>query len=242
MATPSSCPRPGRPFLDWRTGERLIPGCGTLACPYCGPRRALSTALAIVLARPTASGVVTLRGPPRATDAASVRSAYEEAAAGLRRIAWEMRHGGRCWEHVWVAELTEHLVPHVHVLARTDGADRDGFRRAARAAGLGWADLQPLRHPGRLGRYILKIPLAPLDQDVDDPVRLLRVHLALNGGRLVTATRRFWLDRRGEPARGLRMARVEARRARSTNTRSTKEPRIWRTGWRIPPEDDVPFV
>ncbi|MDP9343005.1 MAG: hypothetical protein M3Q23_13145 [Actinomycetota bacterium] len=176
------------------------------------------------------------------TDTHAIRRAYRATAGGMRRVALEMRRGGRSWEHVWILELSEGLVPNVHVLARADALEPDRFREAATAARLGWADLQRLRYPERMARYVLKLPLAPLDLEVDDPAACLHLHLALNGGRLVTATRRFWLDRHGAQARGLRAARAEARRARKAEGGPSGEPRAWREGWKLPPTDGVPLV
>jgi hypothetical protein len=61
-------------------------------------------------------------------------------------------------------------------------------------AGMRWGDVQTIRHAPILARYILKLPLAPLDLDLDGKV-CMELHLALYGGEarpLVTPVLARW--------------------------------------------------
>jgi hypothetical protein len=206
--------------------------CRRLACPYCGPRLTLSTVKAIELAAPRSSGVVTL--PPDKTPT-SYGALLGSFARVLGSVAESLRVGGSIWEYVWVVELSERLQPNVHFLQRGDGVTSLRFRRALAAAG-GRGDLQPIRHLGRLSRYILKLPLAGLDLQDVDATAAMDLHLLLNGGRLIHASRRFFVDAKGVPLNGVRAARAEARRVGTRGPAPTPEQLVeWRAGWKLPP-------
>jgi hypothetical protein len=207
--------------------------CRRLACPYCGPRITLSTVKAIELAAPRSSGVVTL--PPDKTPT-SYGALLGSFARVLGSVAESLRSGGSIWEYVWVVELSERLQPNVHFLQRGDAVAGLRFRRALAGAG-GRGDLQPIRHLGRLSRYVLKLPLAGLDLPGVDATAAMDLHLLLNGGRLIHASRRFFVDARGVPLNGVRAARAEARQAGTTGPPPTPEELIeWRAGWKLPGE------
>lgn len=205
--------------------------CRRLACPYCGPRITLSTVKAIELAAPRSSGVVTL--PPDKTPSGD-RARLSTFARVLSSVAASLRAGGSIWEYVFVVELSERLQPNVHFLQRGDEVEGPHFRRALAAAG-GRGDLQRIRHLARLSRYVLKLPLAGLDLPGVDAGAAMDLHLLLNGGRLIHASRRFFVDAKGVPLTGVRAARAEARRAGTRGPAPTPEQLVkWRAGWKLP--------
>jgi hypothetical protein len=227
------CPTSTGFWIDRTTGERRPRPCRRLQCSYCGPRLALSTANAIVLATPHSSGVMTSWGPDVPTDAAGLFALFVRAA---NAVAHDLRSEGREWEYCWTLELSETGIPNAHVLAWGDPVTSARFRRAAIDAGMRWGDLQPIRHLPILARYVLKLPLAPLDLGLDGEA-CMALHLALNGGRLVRSSRRFWRNG-GQQLSGLREARVAARKAHKPGRRPTvKELADWRSEWKLPPLD-----
>lgn len=233
MAT-EICPTPTGFWIDRPTGERRLRPCRRLRCPYCGPRLALSTANAIVLAEPHSSAVITTWGPNVPKDPEQLFRVFVQA---VNAVAYDLRSEGREWQHCWTLELSETGIPNAHVLAWGDRVTPARFRRAAIDAGMKWGDLQPIRHLPILARYIVKLALAPLDLGLDGEV-CMALHLALNGGRLVRSSRRFWRNG-GQELSGLREARVAARKAHKPGRRPTPEELAeWRSGWKLPTLDD----
>src|SRR4051794_14620508 len=122
MTAPASCPTPN--------GYRLTPegprprACGRLACPYCGPRKALSTVKAIEMARPIGSAVITLKSAP-----SQDRPRLRAFARVLNATVADLRADGVGWEHVWVLELSPSGLPNAHVLVRGDRVTSLRFRR-----------------------------------------------------------------------------------------------------------------
>jgi hypothetical protein len=150
-------------------------------------------------------------------------------------VAHELRSGGRTWEFVWVAEIGGGGTAHVHLLGWGDPVSGAKFRRAAIKAGMQWAGIERLRHAPSFSKYMLKAALSPLDDPVNGE-RHLAMHLALNGGRLVRSSRKFWRNGAEEPLSGLREARLVARKARPPGRRPTPaELAVWHTGWHMPP-------
>src|SRR4051794_33567008 len=99
MTNPSSCPTP-RGYLLTPDGRKPR-ACGRLACPYCGPRKALSTVRASEMARPHGSAVTTMKDPPTQD-----RPRLRGFAKILNATVADLREEGICWEHVWVLELS----------------------------------------------------------------------------------------------------------------------------------------
>jgi hypothetical protein len=226
-----TCPTPTGFWIDRTTGERRSRPCRRLRCPYCGPRLALSTANAIVLATPHSSAVITTWGPAVPRDPEQLFRVFVRA---VNVIAYDLRSEGREWEYCWTLELSETRIPNAHVLQWGSTVSGARFRRSAIDAGMKWGDLQPIRHLPILARYTLKLPLAPLDLGLDGEA-CMSLHLALNGGRLVRSSRRFWRNGAHETLSGLREARVAARRAHRPGRRPTPEELAeWRGGWKLP--------
>jgi hypothetical protein len=97
---------PNASGLIWemsRTGERRPRVCRSLACEYCGPRLALSTANAIVLAAPEMSAVLTTWGPSVPTEPEALFLLF---ARTVNVVARDLRGDGE-WEYVWTLELSE---------------------------------------------------------------------------------------------------------------------------------------
>jgi hypothetical protein len=186
---------------------------------------------AIVLARPESSAVLTTWGENVPTEPEALFRWFVRAVDAVSRA---LRSNGG-WEHVWVLELSETGIPNAHVLARGQPVGSARFRKAAQEAGMRWGDVQPIRHLPVLARYVLKLPLAPLDLGLDGEA-CMALHLALNGGKLVHSSRRFWRDGTGASLPGLRAARAAARRERDGRGRrpSPEELSAWRGGWGLP--------
>lgn len=233
--TNDTCPTP--------RGHRLTPDgprprpCGRLACGHCGPRVALSTVKAIELTRPHAAGVVTLpalRLPP--TDPARLKA----FARVLGAVAADIRGDGSEWEYAWVLELSKAGIPNAHFFQIGSDVSSLRFRRALARAG-GQGDLQPIRHLRILARYVLKLPLAGLDRPDVDAAAAMDLHLRLNGGFLLHASRRFW--RSGDLVlAGVRAARREARSGSWGPRPSREQLAAWRAVWDLPPGLSRPGV
>jgi hypothetical protein len=231
------CPNAaGAIWVRLPTGERRPRRCGRLSCSYCGPRIALGTAKAIALARPELSAVLTTWGEDVPSEPEALFRIFAEAVNFVTRA---LRSKG-VWEYVWVLELSETRIAHVHVLAWGQRVSSSRFRRAAQEAGMRWGDVQPIRHPPILARYILKLPLAPLDLGLDGEA-CMAAHLSLNGGKLVHSSRRFWRAGVDHPLPGLRAARAAARHlAPPGGRRPTRlELREWRRDWSLPPVGSI---
>jgi len=225
------CPNAtGSTWLDRRTGERKPRACGRLRCPFCGPRLALSTANAIVLAAPSCSAVLTTWGSDLPSEPELLFRLFVKS---VNATAAELRSGGRTWEYCWTLEVSSTGIPNAHVLAWGDPVAPARFSRVAISAGVRWGDVQPIRHLPLLARYVLKLPLAPLDLGLDGEA-CMALHLTLNGGKLLHSSRRFWRNgARGLP--GVRVARAVARRSHRRGRRpSPEELAEWRKGWRLP--------
>lgn len=236
--TPIACPTP--------RGHRLTPqgykaiSCRRLACPYCGPRITLSTVKAIELAHPHTSGVLSL--PTDVARRRGTRLTLRSFAAALSQIARCVRAEGSTFEYCWTVELSQQGSPHVHFLQHGSRIGSDRFRDLAHVASA-YGDVQPIRHLPRMARYVLKLPMAGLDLDLDRPEDVMALHLILNGEALVHATRRFWRDEIGDPLQGLRAARAAARRVSSGGVRPTQaQLQEWRRHWKLPGvRDDFGF-
>jgi hypothetical protein len=227
LVTMHACPTP-RGYRLTPEGRRLRP-CRRLACPYCGPRIALSTVKAIELANPIGSAAVTLRAPPT-EDRARLRA----FARILGAVASDLRGDGFTWEYCWILELSPSGLPNVHVLQRGSPVTSLRFRRALAAAS-GEGDLQPVRHPKILARYCLKLALSGLDVSGIDAAAAMDLHLRLNGGMLLHSSRRFWLDGSGATLPGVVSARARARLAPTGRRPTPEELEEWRAGWKLPP-------
>ncbi len=205
--------------------------CGRLACSYCGARITLSTVKAIELAAPTASGVLNI---PASSLPPGTQAQLRLFATVLGDAARLLRADGLAWEYAWIVELSETGVPHVHFLQHGSKVSGRRFASAVRATSSGWGDLREIQHLARLARYVLKLPLAALDLDPDRPEDLLALHLTLNGGKLLHASRRFWRNAAGEPLPGIRAARVAARTVPKGPRPTQDQLSAWRAGWKLP--------
>ena len=86
----------------------MLRRCGRLRCACCGPRLALSTASAIILAQPHSSGVLTLKTPPPDPTHEQLFGTFARA---LRAISEDIRDDGHTWEHLYVVELSRLVCP-----------------------------------------------------------------------------------------------------------------------------------
>jgi hypothetical protein len=225
----ASCPTPRGHRLT-ADGYRPLP-CRRLSCGWCGPRVALSTVKAIELAAPNASGVLALPLSEMTNGDPSTLRAF---ASTLREVARDLRGRGLSWEYTWIVERSESGTAHVHLLQHGSRVTGPAFAAAARRAGA-WGDLQEIRHPPRVVRYVLKLPLSVLDLGHDRPEDVMALHLMLNGNALLHASRRFWRDSEGSTLRGLRAARAAARTRSGRPAPSREQLAAWRAGWKLPP-------
>ena len=114
-----------------------------------------------------------------------------------------------------VVELSNDGRPHLHVLTREPSVPIKAFAEACAKSGMGWSSIQPVRGPSiGLGKYVFKQILpefgAPLIADRES----LTSFLELNGHRLISTSRSFWLDFDGTILDGSVEAMKAARRHR----------------------------
>jgi hypothetical protein len=181
------------------------------------------------MARPIGSAVVTLKAPPT-EDRARLRA----FARVLGLVASDLRADDLAWEYCWVLELAPSGLPNAHVLQSGSTVSSLRFRRALAGAG-GKGDLQPVRHPKILARYVLKLALAGLDRSDVDAAAAMDLHLRLNGEVLLHSSRKFWADPSGGPLPGVVTARARARLLPRGRRPTPEELAEWRAGWKLPP-------
>ena len=218
VPTPTkTCPTPRGTTMTSAGERRWIP-CGRLVCCFCGPATALRTVSAIRLAAPDRAGYLSL--PPGQLSTPELRaSAPLLLRTAIGRIARDVRLAGKEWQHFSVIELSASGRPHAHFLQRGHQLSPRELRRLAASHDAGWAELAPIRSLPMISRYVLKSPISALDMDPDSATELLARHRELNGGRLATATRRFWRAPGHPEIGGVRAARAIAyRRWRASHT------------------------
>jgi hypothetical protein len=213
MSEPGRCPRRAGLVVRTATGELRPARCSSYVCGWCGPRLALATVEALVLAEPHTSAVLTFRhsladrGRPAEEGFAAFHRSLGSLAAGLRKT-------GHVWEAAWLVELSPRGIPHVHLLQSGTTVPLSVLSHEATAAGFGWARSQPIRHLRTIARYVMKAPLRGLDLGPSAATKVMRQHLELNGGWLIRWTRCFWRAADGSELHGVRRARIDALRLR----------------------------
>jgi hypothetical protein len=170
---------------------------------------ALQTVSAILLSEFDRCGVLSVKEPEHVREP-DVHAVGATTRALMRQLAFEVRARGYAWDHVSTVELSSSRRPHVHFLQRGDPVPAKELQMLASAVGAGWTDMDVVRRPHVIARYILKVPLSGLDLEPSAAAERMADHGALNGWRLVSYTRGFWRDFDGRRLGGVRQARLAA--------------------------------
>ena len=186
------------------------------------------------MAAPHSAAVVTL---PRHSTPEGDRARLRAFASILGAVAADLRADGHVFEYCWVLELSASLRPNVHVLSHGDAVSSARFRAALARVG-GQGDIQPVRHLKIISRYCLKLPLTGLDDPNVDASAAMDLHLSLNGGKLLHASRHFWRDGEAQLA-GVRAARLAVRSQPRGPAPTLEQLAAWRAGWKLPPIGDA---
>jgi hypothetical protein len=162
-------------FVSESTGAIAPAACQTNGCEYCGPRKALATAVAVDMAEPRRRATLTLVG----TSAKQVRSR-------LRRFRYDIRRSGYRWED-WgtIEENPEGTGWHYHGWQWGDYVPTRVVARIADGTGMGRiADMRS--HEPLLGSgvaYAFKAATVYGVKGAEGGVEALGRFLEVNGGR-----------------------------------------------------------
>jgi hypothetical protein len=197
--TYSRCPRrTGEILLSPHTGECRPSYCAANWCPFCCHVRARLIGRALGRAQPDALVTLTMVG-----------DTWVETITRMRALGQTLRRRSPGLALAWTVE-SAFAGRHVHALVHGTVPDRAAWSEYAQRTGMGrQVDVRKVQEtPVRVGGYLMK----GLDKHPS-------LHLRLNGGRAVHASRNYWrVD--GQPVKGMRAAmrasRSPARTARST--------------------------
>lgn len=216
------CPNP-RKYDDPRAdgGVRYEP-CGRSSCTVCAAQKVLTLIKAINLAPLAQSGVVTLPDADLGWTAAA-RLLRSGTNAAFRFVRQET---GIVVPRATIIEVSDAGRVHLHVVTRGRIVSPDLFAHACIAAGLGFADLQRVRYPKTIARYVFKTILPPPGQPlIAEPTALTTFRL-VNAGRLINTRGQFWIDRHGTPlgsaADAVKIVHRDWRRSHPPETSSEK--------------------
>lgn len=219
----SACPnRPSQVVVNTVTGQTVPARCNKLRCPFCLPHEALGVAAALAMAQPTQLLLLTQLG--------STWAGAQRRMNRFREVLRATYTGG--WAY--------HLEPnpdgtgtHAHAWWRGDHLGRRKLSDAARRAQLGeWVSTAEAHLPpaGPSGVPRLTYGLKSVLRQPSNGLHLsgdAEAFLALNGGRLVHATRGYWRDWEGRPLPGLRPAvshaKAQARGGSSWTLRESRD-------------------
>lgn len=194
------------------TGHMIPLRCDRNRCPWCGPRRAIRVATAIEMANPAWGFTLTgldetwaVNHPSLAKVMRSMRDTYQVT------VAWHLEENPRG------------MGCHLHGWGRGARPDEGVLSEMAGRAGLG--QVVAVKSARGYYGYGMKEVTALVEED---DVRVIKPpldrYLDRNGGRLVHASRGFWVDRNGRPT-DLRGALRES--ARRHHGSSSGEPSAW---------------
>jgi hypothetical protein len=191
---PLRCPDPRR-YPDSRASDGIrVEPCRRTSCPTCGLVKVITLLQAICLFPLGQSGVVTLAPDDEGDRLACTKLLRTGTNAAFRSVKAET---GVSVPRATILEVSEVGRVHVHVLTRGPSLSRSLFADACRQAGLGFADLQPVRSPSAITRYLYKSVLPPHGEPFVADGLALETFLALNAGRLINTRGPFWVDRDG---------------------------------------------
>ena len=188
---PHECKRANRPWVDRVTGDVINTGCGSLQCPACLPWRALECARALAYVRPQHQLVL--------TGLATTRPVIIDQMNAFRRT---LRRRLGFWEDAYHVESNPSGIGyHAHVwVPGTVALTYEEVALAAKRAGMGLVleeiTAAPITTESDLPllKYGLKVPLEAPAVDADQVSDRIQHYLDINGGRLVSQTRGFWVD------------------------------------------------
>jgi len=197
------CPRMlGWVLVNTVTGEVKPARCKRLKCPFCVVLEAQSVALAIGLAR-----------PERLVRFSLIGDTWAERRARFKRVRFNIRNAGFSWNDCYHVERNPRGTGyHAHLWQHGDYVPQRDLQRMCLREGMGYPDIRQVQELGRSTSYGLKAALGYGMKGVESSTG--EQYLALNGGRLVHASRGFWRDGEGRAISGIRgavrVARLEA--------------------------------
>lgn len=188
-----------RVIVERPDGSRVLDRCRALTCPSCIHIEIYRVARAIALARPNRRFLLTLVG-----------DSWQTIRRRVNRIREYLADEGVCFEWAWHVEWnpggTGH---HVHAWVRSAVPVSERLlRAAARRAGIGMAWVSPVPWPMGFNAGLLEgvarsaygMKLAHEGDPWSESLSVVQERfLDINGGRLVHASRNFWVDADGTP-------------------------------------------
>ena len=145
-----TCPSPRGTSIT-RAGEVYLIPCSALTCARCGPRLALQTMSAIVLAEPARAGFVSMPSSKLRSEG-DIEQAPKRLRIAMGRTARDLKAAGLEWEHVSVVEISPAGRPHVHFLQHGSAVSSKQLREMLAKHGAGWAELSPMSGGGTVLR------------------------------------------------------------------------------------------
>jgi hypothetical protein len=211
------CPKSGGLWVNADTGERFWDSCKRHSCLVCGPRAAHVTGLAIAVAV-----------PERFVRLSRVGDDWSTIRSRVKRLTYDVRAAGFSWNVAWHVERNPRGTGHhIHAFQWGDFIDQRKLQRLAQKRGMGFPDIRAWHQVGVVGTaYGMK---AATGYGMKGAGESLLDYLAINGGRLVHASRGFWRD---GPTGG-RLSGIDAARAVAVGrVHGPREPGLWRlVGW-----------
>ena len=177
--------------MSLSTGTIVPAACRSNRCGWCGPRNAQAVAGAVALAAPERFGTLTLVGEDWQAIRGRMRRLRYDLGQSVGRLQW-------CWHVEGNPAGTGH---HVHFWQRGDFIPQAELSRMAKRRGCGGVvDIRRWRAtPGRAVGYGVKMTGVFYGIKTSEDAAGMSAYLDTNGGRLVHASRGWWLDRNGAP-------------------------------------------
>lgn len=205
------CPRSLGRRVNIDTGEWFFDRCKRHSCEVCGPKAAFVTALAIGLVE-----------PERFVRFSLVGEDWQTVRRRVRRVAFELRHEGFSWNCCWHVERNPRGTGHhVHAYQWGDFVAQSKLQTVCSGNGMGYPDIRKWEQVGTRGTMYGMKHAVGYGMKGASTREGLSEYLALNGGRLVHASRGFWREGRDGPringidgARAVALERVYGPRER----------------------------
>jgi hypothetical protein len=212
------CPRSGGRWVNLDSGESYWDACKRHSCLVCGPKAAHVTGLAIAVAV-----------PERFVRLSRVGDSWSTIRSRVKRLTYDVRSAGFSWNVAWHVERNPRGTGHhIHAFQWGDFISQRRLQELTARRGMGFPDIRAWHQVGTVGTaYGMK---AATGYGMKGAGEALTEYLAINGGRLVHASRGFWRD----GPEGGRLAGIDAARAVAVGrVHGPREPGLWRlVGWR----------